>query len=1738
MYMLEVLPPLSWFVIVSLGALIVLYFFSVRDDGVLNHSQEPYKRELLGIFLSMCLLIAFGGFVARMYIYPDVDSGIFSNISKHHIELNGYQFNGSLHWADGSHPEQALFVDETGKLVLDSVEGGIRLRMDGYGRPAWVHVDSSKYRLVSPAVILSASSPWSFNVGNDSISIIYLPGKLEKKSFPKSGSEVKVADRFVITLNSTTDTLTFQLDKLPQVLRSGLQLSEMLRSLPDTSWSRYSNLMPILKGTVLLRDTVNFGGMSSLSTGGQRLHVFPSHELKEELTGFMDTASAFVPFGSWFLTGFGNDRDHKGLNRSQVYCVKLGDEGIEVLSKHPDCYPLKGDTGDILVRMLITSSKAILAVENPNYSGAYLFDHADFPNSIHRHRAELIYRVGASSARPRFLLRDWHRSDPTYPFDTVSVGQHITLGNPDVVGAKFIISIQDREQMFYWQGVHLIFWFLILYMVFFGLYLSVLHPLKRVTHLEIALLVILFVWLLIRFIIGWRIAVFPPLEGITKMEYEKLVDIEYVLWGTIHPILILLFILVIYRLYRFLKTLSPLISLLNQLYSKFEKRISSVNARFKSLTIKHVVDWKDYSKMILFFGASYFLAFLLVWRFGPSLGDTLKRVLPFLVFFYLEWWLYSKNHTSFLVSKTHGPWKNWCRRWVPTMLNAGLVILIFIETDMALALVMTAFILTYWACTLFIGYSAKTIKVVGIPVSLVVGIVFFGFSVFLLFFNADVVNNCPDSVLKSIPERLERIAFRAMVVEKDAGQLIVERSIPFGSEQMNKLLNADVNRWLMGQYLNGPEGVYFKIRDHFKIGSDHLTQTRDLAVLRYVLYEHGRSLWFLLFLTICLIPLFTVPYRMKGRYDRIYGYIPFGIALLLVVYGLSLIPAVLNKTMFIGQDFYFLSFTGKGSSITWILLFSLIIVLSKRAKSGSILEFSHRPGCGLSSAAALIGVLYIFGAKGHEGGYLIDRFKEADKVVRSLFSDSQLTGETSQVVAYVKEEMDRADLRGYEELDTAFVKSLINQARQPGRSLQSDSDPIHLIREADGSHFLAVNQSLYRYSPPKNLERDRKRSIRMYGEHRPTPYSLYVSIADGRTVFDTILGQIEHNSRLKISPLGELEVIVVPATEDGPPSLVIRTEHHSASSTSPTDTGKVFQYEIQALLTPYIESMPERDLNIASVSPGSEIIVKNKNSGQVYRIGLRASSAGYLAASSWVNGAMRTFYPLGQNYPWAYALAENHLRHSPESSTDTCRLTLKSDLTLELTDTLSMLNCEALISAVDEQGRVWLSIDHNRTNTSESVLDPNDGNSFEQLLRDYYFDRSYIQSVRKNLGNRNIRYWTSGPGSTLKPILYTSVVTNGSAEDAYPGLRWSQLQVSDNSLTDSYADKKTELLIKEITSSGYADLHTSTPKVYSDVVEYIAGSSNIYHSVIYLLGTHHKNKDTLLVPCSSTSSAYPLIYNADNGTHLKFRSEALKFSRNGAKNSALANGLRNIFGIVDNEFTSQGGVDMHLLFDEHFLGKEYRDSSFSTGSIFSEFVFPRNSYFRTANLRIDDFTKSVNNPVLGGAPLELTPLKMAEAGSRLFSKRYVNAHLLENSDVKAQEIVIPEWNNDKDLALHALFKGMHASLSWGTAASYGSPMADTVYVYAKTGTNSNMDSEIDSTRTRNKYLLLVYSLNPLHQTVGSWRDTQANRVLSFFIALPSVGIRDTAPSNAGKVIRSIRRVIERSPEFKQHFEQR
>ncbi|MEI9946043.1 MAG: hypothetical protein WDN26_17705 [Chitinophagaceae bacterium] len=935
------------------------------------------------------------------------------------------------------------------------------------------------------------------------------------------------------------------------------------------------------------------------------------------------------------------------------------------------------------------------------------------------------------------------------------------------------------------------------------------------------------------------------------------------------------------------------------------------------------------------------------------------------------------------------------------------------------------------------------------------------------------------------------------------------------------VIRAAQNQWFINTFIyeeNNPEvnKAGFNLIAHApqNKGAKYNAQATDLVASRFLLAEHGKAS-VLLYVLLLLLPVTMLASFYKlypdftNRINNNYPTITAGFSVLnyLVISALLVILAATGRYIFFGQDLPFGSILSKQSILFPCIILLLAVFLFKKITPE---HYANKkkiiPGVIIFSLLAVL----LFVVKP-----AFNKNKEFNTPGLAANMDSYVQLQLQPVVDFIdtavatrklslakKDQLFTDSLRkmiarGDMQDGNKFFVNEINAYARSGFTRHLDQRKMLYVDLYSGRPQLAVNDNFFRVEPPPHLQHLWKGNV--FGD--TTIYNVSLWDANNGPIISKRLTGYTNEPDVALSKDFQFSFRSSIGENLYRDLYLINT---SASSLQ-------LKWDNEEI------SLQKND-SIKLLNP-SRITVTNNGNEQVLTVEPDALMKNY-----YVNGSRFYIYPLGNRFIWARNFAESV--SSDYTAIDQIKKNAFVSIDVEMMDSLTTMmgkmtkdtaykkGAEYGICIADGNGRIVSMSDFIK---GVQRPDPNDKDGFNRVILgdDGFISQSLL---RKQIGNINLLRLNPGPGSTLKPIVFSAIA--------------SQLNLDWNSFSSVGFSEKQHYFGSEKVPEYDFEKNNGT---ISRVTDYLKFSDNYYHSNVLLLGSYPKQDLKLLLDKNFSTQ------NPEAKLHWPYFNYAGKqYWLDGFEHWPGYLNYKANFG-MDNTFTSVGLLNNFGIYtrpaDKSFdmFPSAYDSSLFLNAYKRSGFILPEyalfDQYGENVNHAVpyDLFLSTFRGHVKGSSQVMIPPVKMVEAFGRMITQSR-NYSLTLNPYAAPTEIT--PFDVDKSISYNSylsiirenVFAGMKEALFNGTAAALGAKLknGDPYYYYAKTGTTGD-----DELKSKSKLFAIVISLKDVTDPDFNFRK---NKFYTIYFTSQNGPAKQNEEFQAAVI-----KFIQQSPAFKKYM---
>ncbi|WP_298516781.1 hypothetical protein [uncultured Kordia sp.] len=1663
---------LSFYLLISIVVLVV--------SLLISSSQNNGKKIVL---FSLTTLMVVSVWVLARYIRSS-DTEFYKNVETHAIEHLGYDFSNTheLNLMNADKPATALFDEEQGEFTIKvdstNTETPFEITYKDLGKPLLVSINDAgtNYKIANTSLPVwnpkeTLDIPFSSN--RKLACSYYVNDKKEHYFIFEFDENIKEGIKVIDTIKRSK-------------LNIGYPVLDMVEECFDIELS--DTEIETLEETYIVRSKI-YNNPSKHTPA--LLHLYPGKLAtksnatlgSQNFDPEINAQKITLKNKSYFYIGIGQ-------NKSAKLQLKYQENRSLLRHKSPVRYPLYFNDSIKTAELLISTSVDDIIKSSREYSGVINFEGRSTFDNQHHINASIKYAIEDGQTQLNAIKIDNNSGD--LELEKIKENESFAL-KTNTKAVDYIVQIKNYNNNTLTNWYWLPFFILIIAAIFFyflihkwrnsigfsGKKATAEAKLLNTLKIEYAIYWVIAVFLTVRIYLLWRMYAFPPLEDITFFEFQELQNMDSFNW-----------------------TVIALIGFLVFRFAYFYIKIQEIPIPFahKLEEIIHKINLKPlYFKLGILVGIwAAVVVFLFIAKVAISFVFILASILlPLFTFIYIDSKIPEDSEDSI--------WMMLGKR----VINFGIYVFLYFFFDAGFCLIALAVGSFYFLIknTYFLLKQKRKKRK---KYAILTG--FYLFVFFCVFFAHYIIPQIP--ILKNASNG--RIAARGKIIYTTPGEMLLDTD--FNSTKARRILWASESHWFANNHLyervKNKAGYHFpNIRTQYNSRGVSLTvQTREFVVLRYLIFEH--NIWLPILLIAHFLALLLVVgyyYYPKKHTDPIHYFKTLGAVSLFLILSIIMYLVCINSVIFIGQDFPFLTLTGKAAIVIPFVLIGYLIYHLNYKNIDHVQE--KAPAQLRVPAFVLSGILvFIIGIKvfstlramndpdmiTHEATQPVERLKGFVDIMNSDFRSIQKEYKRSEGLrslnykdvpqildAYLG---DTEDAR-FKKIDT-MVNNYVKEVRDANylKSALKSFDMneaknlehiLHIRKKRYSDQFeFVVNSSYYRIKPIFESSKDNQdwRGDLLAME---TPNQYY-------------LQPVQQKKRDSIFKRGQL--------------INRRTKDYESIPLDRKLFGTSFAKSkmIKLYRVPSKWLFSEDDAIVAKISNAvktKEIDLSNRtriykkarnnsnfpdfilNNGDIFKIEdyrplrLTYNSENYLALNYNYNGKQRFFYPLGKGMIWAYnyskLLEKNYEKTPPkEGKRSTFDFQLQQDL-YDLAINKEIHN-DFFLTVMDGEGHVRAMFDYNRGKENYKI-NPNDHRKLNQIYEEIYFN---TRQEDLTLGTRNIRKMNAsgGFGSTIKPIVYSAVTSQQK-------INWDAIKLNNMYSDEIYsAPKKKTLKGEQVKYFGNKRLVAPWLEARGefkgeiDNKTYILKSKNAYNGMMMLLGSYSNKRlknyrKDILRPDSDTiemRERFPR-FTIDGRNYVLSEDFYDKLPQESNTDYVLRSGLIFNFNFdtshdkmntsIDSSFVVFNSENKINTFHktEELFSKAIRNSNFNY-----QWVFPEKQSFikNSTNIPGEDLRNNIINPAKGGSPFELTQLGMLENIVRLFKLNSdVKAAVQEQKDstYSKMNFAVNDWTDEayKDFVKKNIFETMHNVPKKGTAQG--------VFKYKNTFKAYNTKTEEDVT---------------------------------------------------------------------------
>lgn len=1711
---------ISWFLSIAIIACLVYYVLQVNIENVIYQKtnavevSDEVKANAAGVIKKYKVLLSFAllttVFVSSIICIsrttnPSGSHPWFLNNDYHGISNTGITFRKSLSFTQAARDSFNTF----GELRATSKgQEEVSLQFTDFYQPVFgATADEQVYTPLNNIFPKGFSNNFKISNGVNSLEISMQEtsggfmdlfrrgsGKKIKYDITVTSKDPRLAEEANITL-PYTDHLVVE----DRELKEGKLLYNLLLNGRSFSAQQNESYMVL---EYLLRQLGETYLLANYSGAARSYTVFPARDfLTNQYKLYADgqavqpvlSNSTTLALGHKFYIGFHNvnEKASFGYVNNADYDAGAQGNSLALLFDYPPAYLLSGpdaqqQIGSRNLRFISNNNDDIISSE---LKEGFYFKNYNL-TADHSINASIDYLSQGPNVPLEAGISDHNRNNVYFKV----TNNHFRLQSSES-GVQYLFAIRDFSD----NGFHFNKLMLFATLIYLGfVLLLIFFPGKSLVRIEPVIFAVIYALLIVRFILYWRLATFPPLENISKYELENtILNFDY-RWGIKLPVpLTLIWVylfLIILAAYRYVaaKGRSVIWSPAAQWNLNTPKRINSGYAIFIGLCT------------LLYFINDKLLHIEVLIR-------VTAIIVPVIGYCYFA--MLANKHFSFdaeWVKPGEAKWYIRCKAYLhyfinnPAFIITLLTIAYFALTDRGFAILFTLFILlkniflnflkkpfnseevklqhmllrpnNYWIYGILslvvylsilsfksLFYYLITYKLIVLWLALLlpcaalwlfyrkyVKVRLVLTAVLALFTLLLVIPPTRNLIEAKATGAIKHVQFRASIIHQPISELLAQNA--FSSFQTRKIIETAENQWFINSYINKPydNDAVINLRPYSKVGVDYNTQTRDVVIARFVIGELGNfTMYLILVLTLLPLILYLISYRLTDdRYVKLNYRSYAGVLPLLLLFTISLFVwlTATNRFVFFGQDFPFLSLTSKLSVVLPLILFGITLTQQPETYRSHQLKLQN------NFARYAFFTLLV-------AGFALTTIK-SNELSSNNFSiivektKTQINRDLNAVLYEVQDSLDakhkkysytglirilEKDKKFQALLDDSlkdnYTKSIFRQlVEKPSSALRIDN-PLYMIYDND-KYTALYNEHLYLELPAVENRKVWNGSVR----EAWTNLSPQVNIGynNNHTVVPLPYNRYDAASGIRMAILPAAWLVY--AKDDVGIVGLEGDERNKAEILMSRPGGS----RVVRLSAAYANTSANEDV-LTINSRGNKSVVAFSNAGNVF------------AVNKWINGGYEILYPQkGRNF-WMYHFA-NAVRNAYTADSMLQRhVGISLDYAL-VSDVQGMVDAayESNVSnkrfkfsviAADGNGNISTMNDFV---SNRIPLDPNDNASINRLQQRHFFF-SNIRNERDQWGNSNLMAMHLGPGSSIKPVTMAAIASQVNAG-------WGSLYMR--------APVQAEY-------NNYGGFKLRRPWENDDhyragllgVDKFIEVSSNFYQSAMIFLGSYPKSAfvqnntvslKNVLSGQAGANNSYPVFefnggvyylpnYNNRKGRWPETNYEAKKKkSYFGNEQSVLATGLEHNLQLPTSDMDENGYARNSYARVNIADSILYKMLARNQGSNFL-WSFPEQSSFLQGQRAFADpeqnFNLGLKTATLGGYPYQMSPYMMLQMYTSLFTQnRNMNLHVLPIRGAFQPWQADSTWQGNSafnQFLAASVFKGMNDVIYGGSGTAHG-----------------------------------------------------------------------------------------------------
>lgn len=1666
----------TYFVICAISLLYLLHYHKK------NINKNHYAINFFQL-LPWTAVVTSSIVVTLNYLHPSEDTNTYTNVDYNVLSLKDVCVDKEFNLIDSVKSSEAFFDNPniTGDVKVKYDNDGVYLNYCISNQPLFIKqgVDKNDSLLNKESLIELKDNLLDIDFGTKRITVKFEPtkplsffGKLYKK----------------ITFQNTKDSVAISIKEY----ENGKQLGQEKKSLFNKPIKLGYSLYDILYAGIeyssdtdsllnLLRHTYIISADSEKSSTDEKSEINKKLYLTYDKTieGIKINGKYHKPLqGKLYINPSDEIYIGIGSSKTKVMSFSKCEQGLRAKFSMPCMYnfPSPSNQDSIVYgqKKYIALSTSIDDLTKSDVKEAFLYDLFKRKNNSFSFNGYISYRIGNSNNKFTVSLFDNN-------LNKASISNNLKAKNGanfnfEIIDLRKVSPITGRDNFFVSDLFLLSFIFIVAFIVIIITMLLVDNPNKG--DCLLGLWIFALPMLVIRLYLLWRIAVFPPVTDISKVEFLRY-RMENSFLGNAMWMTIITFGVMLLSTYIIGKYGNNISSFLKQNWSNTKKIkqiysflwLCALGFSFSGLVFGNIA-----LPVIVFFVNEFIcikclptkwricnviITFILLFIGDP--GYAIMFIMFVCVYFLIVFYTYLMS-----LDKRKEKEKRFVPSWSFLILFAILISCLYFSPN----------IVSFFYDATPIAFDWLTVSKVSISIVMLCVCLAGSWLLYLgekksaskyVLILAPIIMLCSSIIVPIVLEHNQHFKYRAFVHTKNVSQVMETEDVT--TRDSERLLEASQNQWFIEYHNNRGDSLVhdskiMSLSPHFRKGVTWNTQISDVIVARYIVGEISSITPFAIIVLCLVFFAFVVSISNSFTEGR---YVSMSIVLLLLMQMTFVWMAATNRMIFFGQDFPFLSQNARITMFMFAFLLMVIMILQVPDQNVNMNKLT----IGFENFATnktvlkfifIFLVLFVVVAVTGNNYKKLYNVQSSENNNSSEFNLAQAMNNSRSELQIINEILQQSNIEISKIQNNGDISSVFDaidkelNLTNKVEKLKEDGQ----ISKFTWSMYSAFQKGLKRSNNIENIIHVRKTDDNNHIEFALNNgfYSLKNPESDIKSWKGNVYSDIEdiYNDSIIKTHMNGIDMYSIPKSWVPKNNNVCIADYRDNSIIASYDSIIIHKSNAD-----YVSKVP-----VLILHSGDMVELMKGNESIPFRYGREDNSI--LVKNMIVNGHRKFIYPLKEESFLLKDLSEMIASCNYDKKVGDATVTIDKELTRNVYNELKNTDSECSVVALDGTGAIRLLADFKG---QKYMMDPNNEEEISQKIIENYLNPS-PQLEQKLFGNLNLCYMTPGPGSSLKPLTYAAVTSQSSYFD------WEKLILlapnSSNSFTTSSNGRSYYNALKYGPNYVFEKKHPfksiagdekEDGKDGINNVFYLKQSSNYYNALVSYLGYYESLADTsFLLKTSSSAEDFPRFRFGNSSKIYTFKS-----SPNNTNRQLLFDGLQQNLkldtknGLEENISISYIG---NLVETKHRF-RHIRNTY--------PWIFPQNSsaYTHLLNYNIDKkrsnntteldlsyaYASRLRQYTLGSDPLHITPLKMAEMYGKLFS---LNSDFESSLFLNNRSFTEPwvdhkgeTWSDAFNFYKKNLYIGMkHCALD-GTAKflspdNFPSLHNKGLYVYAKTGT--------------------------------------------------------------------------------------